>query len=128
MLAAYDNPSTEAFYRNLFRVFNRELGTNFHNDAYTCTVTWQLSPGGEEGLIESYFTPSSPQHIVIPPIDGQQEGVEVEIGAGEGIKVGNSVKFTRQGLETLLHRADMALCGWFTDSKGYYALALAKKL
>jgi len=126
LVASFDTAPGRAFSRNIFTVLNRELGTNFRNDAYS--LDYEYRGTSTEGRIDGYFRPTSTQRIVIPPLAGTtQRPVEVDIEAGEMVHVSYSAKFTREGVETLFQQAGMELCGWFTDAQELFALALAKK-
>jgi L-histidine Nalpha-methyltransferase len=126
MLAAYNNSAFEAISHNLLHVLNRGIGTNFHYDAYKYVTKWQ-GVGENEGRVEKYLSATSPQHVLIPPLNEEQQPVEAEIAEEEPLFLGLSTKFTRVGVEAMLEQAGMALCGWFTDSPGRYALALVKR-
>jgi L-histidine N-alpha-methyltransferase len=123
-----DNSLSAAIRRNHFLVLNRELLTNFSEDAYKVAVEWVRDEN--ESRVEVYNVTTTQQHIVIPPLptpDGTGQPVEVTIEEGEPLLRVISVKFTREGLEVELREAGMQLVEWYTDDQGRAALALAKK-
>jgi len=126
MLAAYDNQPANLFNRNLLKVLNREIGTNFplDYDAFHREVKWNA----KEGRIEVYFRATRAQHIVVPALNKSTTTTSVDIAEGELVRISQSAKFTRVGLEALLRQAGMKLSGWFTDAEGRYALVLANKI
>ena len=52
--------------------------------------------------------------------------LDVDFAAGEELRTEISAKFTRERLERIYAEAGLELAGWFTDSAGDYALALAR--
>jgi len=126
MIAMYDSPLGRGMRCNIFRVLNRELGANFNVDEYRDVLKWVRSE--DEGRVEMYFAPKHQQHVVIPPLagDDDNQAVEVPLGEGEPMLLSISTKFTREGVGAEMREAGMQLCEWFTDEEGRMALALAK--
>jgi L-histidine N-alpha-methyltransferase len=115
--AAYNDARgvTAEFNRNILRVLNRDLGTDFDVDAFRHTAFWE--PG--EGRIEMHLVAVGPQTVSLP------DGSTVSFRDGESVRTEISTKYDRPGVEEMLGAAGMSLREWREDPGGLYALALA---
>ena len=117
--AAYDDASgvTREFNRNILRVVNRGLDADFRPEAFRHVAFYNA----EAARIEMHLVATSPQHVHLDRL-----GLDVRFEAGDDIWTESSYKFTRPGVEAMLEEADLELEEWHVDSKGYFALALAR--
>jgi len=117
---AYNDPGgvTEEFSRNVLRVLNRELGSDFDVDAFGYRSVYNET----KGRIETYQDSLRAQTVRFPG------GVEIELGVGEPILTEISAKYDRPTIDALFARSGLAVERWVEDSCGYYALVLATPL
>ena len=113
---AYNDASgvTEEFSRNILRVLNRELGSDFDLAAFRYVSFY--SP--DEGRIETYQESTRNQVVRFP------DGSRIELAAGERIRTEISAKYDRATVEELFANAGLAIDRWVEDERGYYALVL----
>ena len=92
--AAYDDSAgvTAAFNKNLLRRINRELGGNFHLDAFDHEARFNA----RQSRVESHLVASSRQCVEIPAAK-----LSVVFEAGESIHAESSHKFDSQSLAEL---------------------------
>jgi L-histidine N-alpha-methyltransferase len=106
---------TEEFSRNILRVLNRELGSDFDLDAFRYVSFYNP----DEGRIETYQESRRDQVVRFT------DGSEVELAEGERIRTEISAKYDRATVEELFADADLAMDRWVEDARAYYALVLA---
>lgn len=116
--AAYDDARgvTARFNRNILRVLNRELGTDFDVDAFTHRAFYDE----EKARIEMQLVSDRAQTVRLP------DGTAVSLEAGEAVRTEVSCKYDRPSVEALLAAGGLELDGWWVDEAGLYAMALAR--
>lgn len=116
--AAYDDSQgvTAEFNRNVLRVLNRELGADFHLDAYEHRAVWVA----EHEWIEMRLEATTRQWVRLGALD-----LDVCFEAGEYIRTEISSKFRREGVTAELAAAGLRLTQWWTDPDGGFALSLS---
>lgn len=119
VIAAYNDPGgvTAEFTRNVLRVVNRELEADFDVDAFTHLPLWNPV----DRCVEAWLEATRPMRVHIGALD-----LTVPIAGGERIWVEVSCKFTRSGLAGELAEAGLEIEAWYTDPRGWYALALIR--
>ncbi|HUB76547.1 MAG TPA: L-histidine N(alpha)-methyltransferase [Solirubrobacteraceae bacterium] len=117
--AAYNDSAgvTAEFNRNVLHVLNRELGASFDPGEFDHVAFFDP----ENEWIEMRLRARSPQSSDVPGID-----LRVEFAAGEELRTEISAKFTRERVERDLAASRLALTGWFSDERGWFALSLSK--
>ncbi len=123
LLSAYDDAAgiTAAFNKNILARLNRDLGTDFHLDAFAHRARWNATHSRIEMHLESLV----PQTVHIPT-DGQPE--RIHFTRGETIHTENSYKFTAAALEDLLASANFTPTRTFHDPNRSFAVTLARTL
>jgi L-histidine N-alpha-methyltransferase len=118
--AAYNDSAgvTEAFLRNALVALNRELGADFVQDRLAYEARWD--PAHE--WVDLGFRARVPQRVAVAGLD-----VDVELRAGEQLRLEVSSKFRRERLELELAAAGLALEAWWTDEAGDFAVLLAAR-
>lgn len=118
--AAYDDELgvTAEFNRNALLVVNRLLGADFDPPSFAHVAFFDPS----QEWIEMRLRSLRPQRVSIP---GAR--LELELAAGEAIRTEVSAKFTPARVERELAAAGMALEELFTDERGWFGLALARR-
>ncbi len=118
--AAYNDSAgvTAAFNRNILRVLNRHLGSDFDPTAYAHHAYFNQAAS----RIEMHLRPSTQQRVSITAL-----GIDITITPNETIWTESSYKFTRDGVSEMLSRAGLPLVDWRTDPHNMFALALAQK-
>jgi len=121
LIAAYDDSRgvTAEFVSNSLRVVNRELGADFDLDAFTYVCFWD--PRMER--MDLRVRAEMPQHVTIPGA-----GLEIDLAAGEEIRIEISTKFRPEGIRAELAAAGFAVEEIVTDADGDFALTLATRL
>ncbi len=116
--AAYNDSAgvTAQFNRNVLHVMNRELGADFHVDAFEHVAFFDT----EREWIEMRLRATSRQRVRIPAV-----GLEVEFAAREELRTEISAKFTRDRLVADLAAAGLVLEHMLTDDDELFALSLA---
>lgn len=114
--AAYNDARgvTAAFNRNMLRVLNRELGSDFDVGSFTHRAFYST----ERHRIEMHLVSTRDQLVHIPWVG------EVHLGKGESIRTEISCKYDRPSVRRLLRAAQLRLEHWLTDD-GRFALAVA---
>jgi L-histidine N-alpha-methyltransferase len=120
LVAAYDDRAgiTARFNRNILYVLNRELGGDFAPDEFEHVALFD----DRNEWIEMRLRARSRQTVTLPLI-----GLQVDFAAGEELRTEISAKFTRARLEADLAAAGLALDGWYTDPRDWFALSLARR-
>lgn len=118
LVRAYDDPQgvTAAFNRNVLRVLNRELDAGFEPEAFEHVALWDE----DNGWIEMRLRATRPMEVPIRAL-----GLTILFAEGEEMRTEISAKFRREGVLDELSRAGFAVCRWYTDSAGDFALTLA---
>jgi L-histidine Nalpha-methyltransferase len=115
--AAYNDPGgvTEAFARNALTAANRDLAASFDQELLSYEARWD--PVHE--WLDIGFRALVAQVI---PISGL--GMEVELDAGEQLRIEVSTKFRLERIEPELREAGLRLESWWTDPSGDFAVAM----
>ncbi|WP_405394426.1 L-histidine N(alpha)-methyltransferase [Microbispora hainanensis] len=118
LVRAYDDPQgvTAAFNRNVLRVLNRELDAGFEPEAFEHVALWD----DDNEWIEMRLRATRPMEVPIRAL-----GLTIPFAEGEETRTEISAKFRREGMLDELSRAGFAVCRWYTDSSGDFALTLA---
>jgi L-histidine N-alpha-methyltransferase len=113
--AAYNDSRgiTAAFNRNMLRVLNRELGSDFDPSAFAHRAFYST----ERHRIEMHLVATREQVVHIPSIG------DVHLANGESIRTEISCKYDRPSVRRLLRAARMRLVHWLTDER--FALTVA---
>ena len=117
--AAYNDSRgvTAEFNRNMLRVLNRELGANFHVEAFAHRAFYDR----DLGRIEMHLVADRPQRVRIP-------GAGVfEFSRGESVRTEISCKYDRTTIDKLLASSGLMLDRWDTNTACSYALVLARR-
>ncbi len=119
LLAAYDDTRgvTAAFNRNVLRVLNDRLGSDFDPDAFRHRADWNE----EESRIEMHLVSDRRQTVSLPSLD-----LELEFEPGESIRTELSHKYTRESATALLEDGSFEVERWETDEEDRFGLALAR--
>jgi L-histidine N-alpha-methyltransferase len=117
--AAYDDPTgvTADFNRNILRVVNRRLGSDFDPAAFRHRAFWDP----QCQWIEMRLVAERAQTVHLPA-----QRIALELAAGEEIRTEISAKYTRERAEALLAGAGLLPVQWHTDGQGRFGLALAR--
>jgi L-histidine Nalpha-methyltransferase len=115
LTAAYNDPGgvTAAFNRNVLRVLNRDLGTDFEESEFEHLAYFDR----EQSRIEMHLRARSPQRVHMPDCG------TVEIRAGETIRTEISIKYDRRRIERLFAAAGLRVEEW-EEGDGRFALAV----
>lgn len=115
---AYNDASgvTAAFNRNILRVLNDALETDFDLDAFEHRAFYDA----DARRIEMHLVATSDQTVALPG-----RGT-VEIAAGESVRTEISTKYDRAAVQALFADAGLALERWTTDDRGWFALAVGR--
>lgn len=120
LIAAYDDPEgvTEAFIKNGLRVLNRELDGDFEPDAFGYVPFWDSRMQRMDLRLRSEV----PQRVRLRGAD-----VELDLAAGEEIRMEISTKFTRERIAAELSAVGLEIAEQWTDPAGDFAVTLAMK-
>jgi L-histidine N-alpha-methyltransferase len=118
LVPAYDDAAgvTAEFNRNVLRVLNAELGSDFDVESFDHVARWNA----EQEWIEMWLRAAKAMTVEIPGAD-----LVLRLDAGEEIRTEISAKFRRDGLTGELESAGLRLVSWMSDQAGDFALALA---
>jgi L-histidine N-alpha-methyltransferase len=118
LVAAYDDSAgvTAAFNKNVLAVLNAELGADFDLDAFEHVARWEA----EHEWIEMRLRSTADQQARVRDL-----GLVVPFAAGEEMRTEVSAKFRRDGVESELAAAGLALRSWWTDPAGQFGLSLS---
>lgn len=119
LLAAYDDAAgiTAQFNLNMLARLNRELGSDFHLDAFEHCAVWNESQSRIEMHLESLVD----QCVQFPALD-----FEARFSAGERLHTENSYKYAPGQAEELLVAAGFTPESTWTDERGWFAVCLAR--
>jgi L-histidine N-alpha-methyltransferase len=120
LIAAYDDPGgiTAEFVLNSLRVLNRELGADFVLDRFRYVAFWDPAMERMDLRVRSEV----PQTVRVPGA-----GLELDLAAGQEIRVEISTKFRPEGIARELADAGLEVAGSWTDSDGDFAVTLARR-
>jgi L-histidine Nalpha-methyltransferase len=120
LVAAYDDAAgvTAEFNRNVLRVVNRELHADFVPERFDHVA--RFDP--DEEWVEMRLRARSTHRVHV-----RELGLVVGYADGEEIRTEISAKFRRDGVESELAGAGLALARWWTDPAGDFAVSLAFK-
>ncbi len=118
LVAAYDDDAgvTAAFNRNVLAVVNRELGADFVLDRFEHVARWDA----DQEWIEMWLRSTDAQKVTVADL-----GLVVAFEAGEEMRTEISAKFRRDGVDSELAAAGLALTRWWTDPAGDFGLSLS---
>jgi L-histidine N-alpha-methyltransferase len=119
LLAAYDDSEgiTAAFNLNILHRLNRELGANFDATRFRHRVLWNSI----ESRIEMHLESTREQDVCIEDAD-----LDIHLIPRETIHTENSYKFTDLGIRSLLEGVGFDIGAAWKDSRGWYAITLAR--
>jgi L-histidine N-alpha-methyltransferase len=119
LVPAYDDAAgvTAEFNRNVLRVINRELAADFDPLAFEHVALWDP----DQEWIEMRLRSVRDQVVHIKGLD-----LDVVFADGEELRTEISAKFRRAGLTAELSASGFALRHWWTDSQGWFGVALAQ--
>lgn len=119
LVPAYDDAAgvTAEFNRNVLAVVNRELGGDFDVKNYEHVAIWDP----ENEWIEMRLRSTAAAQVTLSELD-----LDIVLEPGEEIRTEISAKFRREGIERELATAGFSLDSWWTDTKGRFALSLAR--
>jgi L-histidine N-alpha-methyltransferase len=114
--AAYNDGRgvTAAFNRNMLRVLNRELGSDFDVASFAHRAFYSA----DRHRIEMHLVSARDQLVHIPQVG------DVHVTKGETIRTEISCKYDRASVRRLLRAANLRLEQWMTD-EDRFALAVA---
>jgi L-histidine N-alpha-methyltransferase len=121
LLAAYDDADgvTARFNLNLLARLNRELDADFDLDAFAHRAVWNETKSRIEMHLESRIA----QRVRLALLD-----LEVTFTKGERMHTENSYKFAPGQAEGLLHATGFSPESTWTDTRGRFAVCLARVL
>jgi L-histidine N-alpha-methyltransferase len=120
LIAAYDDPGgiTAEFVLNSLRVLNRELGADFDLGRFRYVAFWDPAMERMDLRVRSEV----PQTVRVPGA-----GLELDLAAGQEIRVEISTKFRPEGIARELADAGLEVAGSWTDPDGDFAVTLARR-
>lgn len=107
---------TEQFVRNALTCANRELKADFEQERLAYEATWDA----EREWVEIGFRAVERQTVHLTELE-----VELELAAGERLRIEVSTKFRREGIEAELATAGLRPSGWWSDAGSRFAVVLA---
>lgn len=118
--AAYNDALgvTAEFNRNMLRVVNHELGSDFDPERFVHRAIYNEA----DHRIEMYLHSAGAQTVCVPGM-----GL-VAFADGEVIRTELSHKYDRPAVDTLALAACLRVTEWFTDAKGQFALSVLEPL
>ncbi|MEV7885171.1 L-histidine N(alpha)-methyltransferase [Streptomyces sp. NPDC002817] len=116
LVAAYDDPTTGAFNKNVLAVCNRALGADFDTDAFDHIALWNA----HNEWIEMRLRSRTDQTVKIPELD-----LTVHFAEGEDLRTEISAKFRWDRVYAELAAAALELTHWWTDPQARFALSLS---
>ncbi|HSZ16424.1 MAG TPA: L-histidine N(alpha)-methyltransferase [Terracidiphilus sp.] len=119
LLAAYDDAAgvTAAFNLNLLVRLNRELGADFDLSGFAHCAMWNATAS----RMEIYLVSRVPQTVHLSALD-----MTVRFGRSECMHTENSYKYRRSQAEALLAGAGFTPEVTWTDTRGWFAVILAR--
>lgn len=115
--AAYNDARgvTAQFNLNMLRVLNRELGADFHLDAFEHRAVYVP----EKARIEMHLVSTREQTVTVPEVG------RFRFRKGESIRTEISCKYTREAVADLCAGADLRIEQWKSDRDRLFAIVLA---
>lgn len=107
---------TARFNRNVLRVLNRKLGTEFDPDAFRHRAFYDPV----RHRIEMHLEALRDQEVALP------DGTAVVIRAGETLRTEVSHKYDRDTVAGLMGEAGLTLERWIPGEQGLYAMAVGR--
>lgn len=107
---------TARFNRNVLRVLNRELGTDFDLEAFQHRAFYDDS----RHRIEMHLEALRPQVVRLP------DGTRVPFRGGETLRTEVSHKYDRETVVRLMEGAGLVLDRWMPGDEGLYAMAVGR--
>lgn len=119
LVRAYDDAEgvTAAFDRNVLRVLNATLGSDFDPDGFDHVAVWD----SENEWIEMRLRARAAMQVRVPGA-----GLDVRLAAGEDIRTEISAKFRPGGVDAELAAAGFSRERWWTDEDGRFGVSLAR--
>jgi L-histidine N-alpha-methyltransferase len=119
LVRAYDDSAgvTAKFNRNVLRVLNTRLGADFQPECFNHEAYWDVS----SEWIEMRLRAKQAMLVHIPGA-----GIDVSFAAGEYLRTEISAKFRPEGVSTELADAGFTLERWWTDSREFFGVSLAR--
>lgn len=116
--AAYNDSAgiTAEFNRNVLRVLNRELGSDFVPDAFEHHAFYDAA----NGRVEMHLVATEPMEVSIPEV-----GV-FQLDAGESILTEISRKYDRAEVDATLDAAGLVVEHWFERQPEEYAVVVGR--
>ncbi len=116
--AAYNDAEgvTAEFNRNILRVVNERLGSDFDPEAYEHVAFFDP----QRSWVEMRLRARSAQTVRLPGAP------PLTLAAGAEIQTEISCKTTRPAVEAALAGSGLVLERWFTDAEGWFAVALLR--
>lgn len=108
---------TAEFNRNILRVLNTEIDTDFDPDAYEHRAFFNE----EAQRIEMHLVARAEQTVTVPTRG------HIVIAAGESVRTEISCKYDRATVSRLFEDAGLELEEWVTDARGWFALVTARR-
>ena len=117
--AAYNDEQgvTAEFNLNVLSVLNQQLGANFNLQQFDHQAVFNES----ESQIEMYLHSTAQQTIAFDQLDEQ-----LVLDDGEKILTEISRKYTLDGIQSLLNRAELEILDHFEPENEYFSLILAR--
>ena len=121
LVSAYDDSAgvTDAFIRNALTVINRELDGNFDVGNFDYVPLWDA----REERIDMRLRAREPEHARIEQLD-----LDIDLEAGEEIRVEISTKFRPAKLQAELEEVGFGDVDVLVDGAGDFAMVLARRL
>jgi L-histidine Nalpha-methyltransferase len=118
LTAAYNDSLglTERFIRNGLVAVDRELGSTFARAPLAYEAAWDA----DHSYVDISFRAREAVRIPLPVLE-----VEVELAAGEQLRMEVSTKFRRDTIAVELGAAGLEITEWWIDAAGDFALCLA---
>ncbi|WP_141013962.1 L-histidine N(alpha)-methyltransferase [Nocardioides sambongensis] len=120
LISAYDDSAgvTEEFVKNALLVLNAQLGGDFDPDAFGYVPFWD----SRMRRMDLRLRAEVPQRVRLPGAD-----LELDLAAGEEIRIEISTKFTPDQIAAELGSVDLGVVEQWTDPAGDFALTLARR-
>jgi len=120
LVAAYDDSQgvTDAFIRNALHVINRELDGNFDVGNFDFVPFWDP----REERIDMRLRALEPEHASVGAL-----GLELDLEAGEELRIEISAKFRCERFEADLAAAGFDGVATFTDAADDFAVVVARR-
>lgn len=120
LIAAYDDSAgvTEEFVKNALLVLNDQLDADFDPDAFGYVPFWD----SRMRRMDLRLRAEVPQQVRIPGAD-----LQLELAAGEEIRIEISTKFTTDQITAELAAVDLEVVEQWTDPAQDFALTLARR-